>query len=649
METELIFTNRNAVCVRRGPVLYSLEVPETGNTTAAPWNYVLALTEDRRLMQCEVVGEGQHQKLLVLAYRSEEQGWGRMRLDAPWQPADPPHSPVSADSCYFPQKIALVPLARTKMKITQFPWCVAGYWRYRPYECEAWQLKQMKAEADLGILHFGYPGSFLNLEKEPDASFGRNRCPGFECIPGFPGKPPHRIERRSTSVALGRHDGLYDAGRLELGYIRAESKVSPELFVGESVAEAMSSSTNGFEQSVKMVDEGGGRWRSEIPLAVRYFRFGNPVEGVRLETQVDWREASGSYACGNARFAKMWRIGRDTLRICNRTFLIDGIKRDRLPWAADLVIAMLSQAYTFGDPEPVKRHIAAIGSADPKVGQVNGIIAFSLWWVVAHDVFQRYFGDMDYLRLHYPRICARMKELEAHEDSRGFLVKNLGWDFMDWTDNDGGNLKSEISRQAIYYWALQSAVRLAERMGDGDLSKHWRDKARSLKANVLAAGMDGTRQSRILSILSGLAEGEKAHVWARELASDKLPPTVTPYMSTYEVMALVRMNETEAAVRKFESVWGEMADANVDSYWEGWDSRETGDERYIYYGRPFGKSLCHAWSSSPAFLIPGVFLGICPTKDGWRDYKVDVKVPSFAKEAVVVIPSASGVITVDFN
>ncbi len=161
--------------------------------------------------------------------------------------------------------------------------------------------------------------------------------------------------------------------------------------------------------------------------------------------------------------------------------------------------------------------------------------------------------------------------------------------------------------------------------------------------------MDGTRQSRILSILSGLAEGEKAHVWARELASDKLPPTVTPYMSTYEVMALVRMNETEAAVRKFESVWGEMAAANVDSYWEGWDSRETGDERYIYYGRPFGKSLCHAWSSSPAFLIPGVFLGICPTKDGWREYKVNVKVPSFAKEAVVVIPSASGVITVDFN
>ena len=220
---------------------------------------------------------------------------------------------------------------------------------------------------------------------------------------------------------------------------------------------------------------------------------------------------------------------------------------------------------------------------------------------------------------------------------------------MDWTDSAGGELKSEISRQAIYYWALSSARRLAERMGDEASSGRWAERADRLKAAVSVAGMDGTRQSRILSILSGLAEGDMARRLAHELATDDLPPTVTPYMATYEVMALATGGQVAAAVRRFESVWGAMADAGVDAYWEGWDAVQTGADRYRYYDRPFGKSLCHSWSSGPAFLIPGVFLGVRPTSDGWRTYEVKPIVGEFAKGARVVVPTASGFVRVDFK
>ena len=629
--TTLSFHDRGAVCVRRGSQAYGCLDARDG--------YALALTKDRRLLDAEVVGEGGNQKIIVLAYRMDKTG-----------SADGlPPSPVGADECRFPQKIALVPVSGAQTNGTLFPWCESGYWCYKPYECEAWQLQQMRAEADKGVLHFNYPGVFMQLKGEPAAEFSPVKIHGRECIAGFPGRPPHRIDRPFWPVSPVPKDGVYDAGRLGIGHVRAEAERQPRLYVGESVAEAMASDTNGFEQLTRMVDCGNGCWRSEIPLALRYLRFADPVKNVFFDTQVDWCEAAGSYTCDNPRYAKMWRIGRDTLRICNRTFFVDGIKRDRLPWAGDLVISILSQAYTFGDPEPIKRHLAAIASAEPERGQVNGIISFSLWWVVGHDLLQRYFGDMDYLRLHYPRIRARMRELEAHEDARGFLVRNLGWDFMDWTDSRDGKLKSEVSRQAIYYFALRSAQRLAERMGDADSADRWASRAERLKAGVLAAGMDGTRQSRILSIMSGLADGEMAHRLAHELAAGDLPPTVTPYMSAYEVVALARNGETEAAVRKFESVWGMMLDAGVDAYWEGWDPSQTGAERYVYYGRPFGKSLCHSWASGPAFLIPGVFLGVRPTSDGWRTYEAKPVVPGFAKGARVVVPTASGSVRVDFR
>lgn len=332
----------------------------------------------------------------------------------------------------------------------------------------------------------------------------------------------------------------------------------------------------------------------------------------------------------------MWRTGVETLRCCTRTFLVDGIKRDRLPWAADLAVEVLAEAYSFGDPEPIKRTLAALGSGEPKkVCNVNGVASFSMWWVVAHDLLQRYFAEGDCLKLHYPRIRERMEELATHEDARGFFTRNLGWNFMDWTGRDGGQLKSEIALQVIYHAALRAGARLANRVGDGASAVRWAAKADALKAKILAAGMDGTRHARILAVALDLVDGELASKYAAEIAADDLPPTVTPYMSTFEVMALVKGGETEAALRKFESVWGAMTDFGVDTYWEGWNVNETAVERYVFYSRPFGKSLCHAWASGPTFLIPGCFLGIEPDGDGWRKIRVAPRIPNYAPGARV--------------
>ncbi|HSC36975.1 MAG TPA: alpha-L-rhamnosidase C-terminal domain-containing protein, partial [Chitinophagaceae bacterium] len=40
------------------------------------------------------------------------------------------------------------------------------------------------------------------------------------------------------------------------------------------------------------------------------------------------------------------------------------------------------------------------------------------------------------------------------------------------------------------------------------------------------------------------------------------------------------------------------------------------------YGRPFGKSLCHAWGASPIYLLGRYYLGIEPTAPGYREYTV---------------------------
>lgn len=498
------------------------------------------------------------------------------------------------------------------LALSAIPLCAkCGVWNYTPYEYEAWMLQEMRAECDRGILHFGYSGNFLTLTNEPSAFYSEVPVSGYEPIQGVRNCPPHRRPYPETEMPLTlREDGIYDLGHEDIGIVQVEAAhhMRPTLYVGESLTEVRSSDYDGFEQSTLMIPEERGRWRSDIPVATRYLRFSTKIQSVRFFSQVNWKaKPVVRFSSPDKRLEGVWNAGAETLRLCCRTFYVDGLKRDRLPWAADLIVGILANADSFRDPEPIKRTLAALGSCDPvRGGSINGIASYSSWWVIGHDLLQRNFDARDYLKLHYPRIVARMGEIETHCDTRGFLAHDLGWNFMDWTDNAGGILKSEITLQCIYYWALTSAAHLALLSDDAEHVRVWAERAERLREKVLSVGMDETRHARILAIVSGLVDGEDAARFAREIGDDTLPPTVTPYMATLEVMALARGGQMDAAWRRFESVWGAMYDAGLRTFCEGWDPTKNGDKHYVFYGRPYANSQCHLWSSGVVHLLSSV-------------------------------------------
>lgn len=88
-------------------------------------------------------------------------------------------------------------------------------------------------------------------------------------------------------------------------------------------------------------------------------------------------------------------------------------------------------------------------------------------------------------------------------------------------------------------------------------------------------------------------------------------------MAGFEYMALSRMRAPERMLKQMKEYWGGMIAQGATSFWEGYDANEDEVKQYGFYGRPFGKSLCHAWSSGPAALIPSELLGPPPLSDGW--------------------------------
>lgn len=130
-----------------------------------------------------------------------------------------------------------------------------------------------------------------------------------------------------------------------------------------------------------------------------------------------------------------------------------------------------------------------------------------------------------------------------------------------------------------------------------------------------------SRQPNIYAVVFAVADAAKARRIGAELAKDALPPVGTPYVRGWELVALSRTGFHAAFFDGLEKTFGAMLDAGATTYWEGFDAAETGNARYAFYGRPWGKRLCHAWSVWPAFLFVSEAMGVRPTADGWAAYE----------------------------
>ena len=91
-------------------------------------------------------------------------------------------------------------------------------------------------------------------------------------------------------------------------------------------------------------------------------------------------------------------------------------------------------------------------------------------------------------------------------------------------------------------------------------------------------------------------------------------------MRFYELEALCALGEQESVMKEMKAYWGGMLKEGATSFWEKYNPEETGTRHLAMYGRPYGKSLCHAWGASPIYLLGKYYLGVKPTKPGYEEY-----------------------------
>jgi hypothetical protein len=132
-----------------------------------------------------------------------------------------------------------------------------------------------------------------------------------------------------------------------------------------------------------------------------------------------------------------------------------------------------------------------------------------------------------------------------------------------------------------------------------------------------------TRYANMFAAFFGYLSTEKQQIIKKTvLLNDSIMKISTPYMRFYELEALCAMGEHNEVMKEMKAYWGGMIREGATSFWEKFNPTDKGTQHLAMYGRPYGKSLCHAWGASPVYLLGKYYLGIQPVKAGYEEFSI---------------------------
>jgi alpha-L-rhamnosidase len=339
----------------------------------------------------------------------------------------------------------------------------------------------------------------------------------------------------------------------------------------------------------------------------------------------------GSFRSSDERLNQIWNTGAYTVHLNMQQFLWDGIKRDRLVWVGDMHPEIMTINSVFGQNEVVGKSLDQARDITPLPGWMNGISAYSMWWVLIHRDLYKYQGDLAYLRKQQKYLVELLDLLMSKtKDNKEALD---GTRFLDWPSSE--NPKAiHAGLHAMMVMTLEAGAELCTILDEPAEAKKCKEAAVNLKLYVPDA--NGSKQAAALLALSGLVPAQQAN--SEVLAVDGCARMSTFY-GYYMLQARAKAGDYQGAIDCIRNYWGGMLDMGATTFWEDFDLDWTKNAAPITEIVPDGKddihgdfgaycyknlrhSLCHGWASGPTSWLSEHVLGVTVLEPGCKTIKI---------------------------
>ncbi len=450
---------------------------------------------------------------------------------------------------------------------------------------------------------------------------------------------------------------------INLGYPSKPEQSVMRVRFGESVSEAMGDPND---------DHAIHDWQVSLPalcvqeLGLTGFRFVRidllsaplscEVRGILAVSLVRPVEELGQFECSDEKLNKIWQVGRRTVHLCMQNYLLDGIKRDRMVWMGDIHSQIGVVQHAFGAQKIIEESLDIIRDCTPENEWMNGIPAYSAWWLISQRDWFMYTAHEDYLRAQQPYFSSLARKLAGMVNDQG----RLDWqdrELLDWASaRDAQATMSGL--QSLGCWALMASVDVARVLDDQDLAQACAGAVNKMRQINLP--QTGNKQAMALRILTGACDARKGHddVLAKNPAAG-----LSPWFGLYVLQAYAAAGDAQGALNLMKEYWGGMIDLGATSYWEHFDiewkklgSRideltpsgrrdlhaTTGDHCFV----GLRHSLCHGWGSGPVTYLSQYVLGVHPVAAGYGKVRISPMLGDL-QWARGVIPTPHGVIRIE--
>ena len=507
------------------------------------------------------------------------------------------------------------------------------------------------------------------------------------------GQDPQEFEYTCEScspVSQEERNGgiLYDFGReitadtlIHIDGTKRPEKVT--LCYGESRAEALDTELCYLKQVLDIPGEAEAAaltYRTDSPFGkwdtgrcyhtrLRAFRYlfipekeaASLIRPEALYKYVDFPKRSG-FSGSDELVNRIWNVADTTFRLASGIFFLDGIKRDRWIWSGDAYQSYFINQYLFFDKDICKRTILALRGNDPVMEHINTILDYSLYWIISLENYYNMSGDLEFIRMIYPKMESLMRYCMEQTDEQGFLYGREGdWVYIDWAEMDKeGTLCAEQMLLARSYEAM-AAVRRLLGLGEEEFVRKkelllsrirrffWDEEKGAFIDSYQSGRRKVTRHANIFAIIFGFADSEETgSILENVLLNEEIPAITTPYFKFYELEALAMLGRFDVVMESIRSYWGGMLEQGASTFWEEYKPGQPEEEQYGMYGDKYGKSLCHAWGASPIYLIGRYCMGVRPTSAAYDTFEAAPQLDLFGHFSCF-FPVGQGTVWMDWK
>ena len=424
------------------------------------------------------------------------------------------------------------------------------------------------------------------------------------------------------------HGGL----QLVTGMWESHLPVKIRIRFGESASEAMSDidTIHGATNDHAMRDfEIRLPWLGKLEVGNTGFRFVR-IDLVDDNTELLLKEVRailiyrdipylGSFKCNDELLNKIWATGAYTVHLNMQDYLWDGIKRDRLIWVGDMHPEISTIAAVFGNNDVVPKSLDLSRDITPLPQWMNGISAYSMWWIIIQRDWYYHNGDLKYLQQQKPYLIKLLALLCTKIDANN--SEQLNARFLDWPSSE--NIKGiHAGLQAMMVLSLTAGADLCKILNDPAIAKSCEEVVLRLKRNV--PDINNSKQAASLLVLAGMMPAAKAN---KEIIAVGGAQNFSTFYGYYMLKAKAMASDYQGALNNIREYWGAMLNLGATTFWEDFnlewipnasriDELVPAGKKDIHgdYGafcyKKFRHSLCHGWASGPTPWLTEYVLGV---------------------------------------